>query len=159
MKKIIFAGALAFLLIAGTAQAHFLSFSSVDDEEIRWGGSTTYSSQWSSAISTWNGESTINIAPDTIWTYQDLTVSDVNDIDLPWPGQYTYYPWGSDKIKLNEFYMDLSTSAQKENVTVHELGHSLGLDHSISGNVLYSYQTSQTSLGSHDTSDYDYLWN
>jgi len=148
---------LAFLLLANVAQAHFLGYSSVDDGEIRWGGSTTYSSQWNAGISTWNGLDPIDILPDTWWTYEDLTVSDVNRSDVGWVGRYINSV-GSDDIELNRYYLDNDTSAQKQNTTTHELGHALGLAHSFSGNVMYYAQTSQTALGSHDISDYNYLW-
>lgn len=150
-----------FLVSASFVHAHFTGVSSVDAGEIRWGGSTTYSTQWNAGISTWNALDPINILPDTIWTYEDLTVSDVNRSDAPWVGvvaKYTYYSLYTDTIQLNAYYLNSDTSAERQNTTTHELGHSLGLDHSFSGNVMYEYQTSQTSLGSHDISDYDYLW-
>lgn len=138
-------------------RAHFLGYSSVDAGEIRWGGSTQYSSAWSNGISTWNALSSVNIAPDTIWTYEDLTVSDVNRSDVSWVGQYAY-SWATDALKLNSYYLNNDTPAERQNTTTHELGHSLGLAHSFSGNVMYSYQTTQTSLGSHDISDYNQLY-
>ena len=149
---------LAFLLLANVAQAHFLGVSSVDSGEIRWGGSTTYSTQWNAGISTWNGLNPIDILPDTWWTYEDLTVGDVNNSNLEWYGRYNYDAVGSDEIDFNIYYLSSRTSTQKQNTTTHELGHALGLAHSYSGNVMYTYQTSQTALGSHDISDYNYLW-
>lgn len=157
MKKKILILSLAFMLLTNIAQAHFLGYSSVDDGEIRWGGSTTYASQWNAGISTWNNLDPIDILPDTIWTYQDLTVDDVYEPNESWTGCYIY-SIGSDDIELNTAKLDDDTSAQKQNTTTHELGHALGLDHSFSGNIMYYAQTSQTALGVHDQSDYDYLW-
>lgn len=159
-NKILALLSLLFLFLASTSfvHAHFLGYSSVDAGEIRWGGSTQYSSAWSGGISTWNALGLVNIAPDTIWTYEDLTVSDVNRSDVSWVGQYTYYSWTTDTIQLNAYYLNNDTSAERQNTTTHELGHSLGLAHSFSGNVMYAYQTSQTSLGSHDISDYNELY-
>lgn len=160
MKKTtsLVAFAVMLLMSASVAHAHFLGYSSVDSGEIRWGGSTTYSTEWSGGISTWNALGAINIAPDTIWTIEDLTVSDTNAGDSGWTGQYTYYSLGADTIQLNTYYLSGDTSSERQNTTTHELGHSLGLAHSYSGNIMYSSQTSQTSLGTHDTEDYNTLY-
>ncbi len=149
--------ALLFLATAPFAYAHFLGYSSVDGGEIRWGGSTQYSTQWNSAISTWNALGAVNIAPDTIFTIEDLTVIDTNQGDSGWTGLYTNTA-GADDIYLNTYYLSGNTSAQRQNTCTHELGHSLGLAHSLSGNVMYASQTSQTSLGTHDVSDYNELY-
>jgi predicted Zn-dependent protease len=146
------------LTSASVAHAHFLGYSSVDGNEIRWGGSTTYSTQWNAGISTWNALGAINIAPDTIWTIEDLTVSNTNAGNSGWTGLYTYNYFLADTIQLNTYYLSGNTSAQRQNTITHELGHSLGLAHSFSGNVMYSVQTSQTSLGTHDTEDYNALY-
>lgn len=161
MKNNIIILALAVFLFSGGvvyATQYVSGYSSVDAGEIRWGGSTGYSTQWNAGISTWNALNKINIAPDTIFTYEDLTVSDVNRSDVGWVGLYSYYPVGTDTLQLNSYYLNGNTDAQKQNTTTHELGHALGLAHSFSGNVLYAYQTSQTSLGAQDISDYRYLW-
>lgn len=163
-KKNIFALVLVFTLAFSTkgvyATHYVLGYSAVDENEIRWGGSTTYSTQWNSSISTWNALGKVNIAADTVWTYQDLTVSDVNSSTGSWAGVTGRYSnsSGSDTLKLNKYYLGDDTSAQKQNTASHELGHALGLAHSTSGNLLYSTQTSQTSLGSQDRDDYGYLW-
>lgn len=157
-RKILFLLLFVFLASASFVSAHFLSYSSVDAREIRWGGSTQYSSAWSNGISTWNALGKVNIAPDTIWTYEDLTVSDVYLSNESWVGKYTYYWWTTDKIQLNSYWLNRNTSAEKQNTITHELGHSLGLAHSVSDNIMYMYQTSRTSLGNHDTSDYRALY-
>ncbi len=159
MKKIIFAGALAFLLVAGVAQAHTSSFNSVTGSDIRWGGSTTYSSQWNSAVSTWNGQDPIDILPDKWWTFVDVVLSDVDDSSVSWAGLYTHNSTLDDTIKLNIDVLENNTSAEVQHTATHELGHALGLAHSTADNVMYYQQSSQTALGTHDISDYDYLWN
>lgn len=139
--------------------AHYLQgYSAVDEREIRWGGSTQYNSEWQGAINTWNSEGEITIASDTIWTYEDLKLSDVNRDDLNWTGRYTYYRFGTDTLELNIAKLSGKSEDQRQNTATHELGHALGLNHSFSGNILYTFQTSQTYLGSQDRDDYNYLW-
>jgi len=136
------------------AAAHYVTgYDSVDGDEIRWGGTTKYSSQWSFAVSEWNGEGLINIAPDTLLTYEDLTISDTSKPLLSWYGSYDK----KSRIYFNTYYMDKVTSSKKKHVTTHELGHALGLGHSVSGNVMYD-STWIYYLGSQDISDYQYLW-
>ena len=164
MKKKFFILSLSLflLMIANSVYAtHYVTGNtSVDDGEIRWGGSTQFSTAWSNAISTWNALGDINIAPDTLWTYQDLSVGDFYYDDYPMIyGIYDYDSVGSDELWLNEYVLSGQNSSYQQNTATHELGHALGLDdHSIFENVMYEYQTSRTSLGSQDISDYNYLW-
>ncbi len=151
------------LVFAGSTDGHFNDNNAVDDYEIRWGGSTKYSTQWSYGISTWNALGEINIAPDTFWTYQDLTVRDVYSADADWAGLYDYDWIGSDELYLNKHYLDDDLSilpwawqdATIKNVILHELGHALGLDHSHSGNIMHDTVNLKTSLGPIDKYDYN----
>lgn len=128
-------------------------------KEIRWGGSTTYSNAWDAATSTWNALGAVNIAPDDIWHWEDLTLSDVTLSDVVWAGQYD--PNGNDSLKFNTFWMDSFTDGMKQNVVIHELGHALGLGHSYLGNTMYlevSPSNVTTTLGNQDITDYNYCW-
>lgn len=160
-KKLLIIPALVLSLATslGIANAaHYVTvYSSVDEEEIRWGGASAYSSSWSSGVTTWNARGVINIAQDTVSTYEDVTISDVYNRSVSWAGQYSNQI-GSDSIQFNSYYMSGFTSSKKQNVTTHELGHALGLDHSTSGNVMYRTVSTQTSLGAQDISDYHYKW-
>lgn len=150
---------LAFAGFPADAATHYLlGKSSVDGTEIAWGGSTTYSSQCASAISVWNAMGKISITPDTIWTVEDLTFSDVDSSSFlyRWAG-YWKDNVGADNLYLNKYYMKSESSTGKQSVCEHELGHSLGLAHSISGNVMYS-SSGLTTLGTQDKSDYSYLY-
>ncbi len=49
---------------------HLLTYNSVDAGEIRWDGSNWYSSERTSAISSWNGLGTIYIGPYMIHGHQ-----------------------------------------------------------------------------------------
>lgn len=145
---------------AYAATHYVLGKSSVDGTVIAWGGTTTYSSQCASAMATWNALGKISITPDTVWTIEDLTFIDVNSTS-------SWYAWyglwnqrlGSDALYLNKSstYMGSLTSAKQQSVCTHELGHSLGLAHSIINNVMYKYSW-DTSLGKQDKSDYSYLY-
>lgn len=131
---------------------------SVDSGEIRWWWSTIYSSQLQSAISVWNNYGDINIAPDTASTYEDLHIYDKNYSNYDWTWRWTYRFWTSDKLELNTAKLYNDSSNEKQNTIMHELGHALGLDHSLPNNILYDYQTSKITLWYQDKADYDYLW-
>ena len=62
------------------------------------------------------------------------------------------------ELKFNIFYTASGTYDNNLFASLHELGHSLGLDHSYLGNIMNWYVTGQTYLGSQDKSDYDFLW-
>ena len=146
-----------FLTSAIFVYAHFVGYSSVDEWEIRWGGLTQYSNEWNAGIATWNALGLVNIAPDTIFTIEDLTVIDVNLSDVPWVGEWD--PNSSpNTIKLNTFYLYNDSPQEKQNVITHELGHALGLDHSPYGNIMYYTQTNLIALGTHDIWDYNAIY-
>lgn len=162
MRKRVFAclGLLAATTVGmPQAQAHFTGCDSTDSGEIRWGGSTTYTDARSHGNSQWNGLGSINIAPDAWNTIEDLTWSDANRSDVTWAGVHTCYSCcATDTIQLNVYYMSGFTTSQRRNVATHELGHALGIGHSYSGQVMYEYVSSVTTLQSHDISDYRSLW-
>lgn len=148
-----------FLVFAAETK-HKLGYSSVDSGEIRWGGSTKYTTAWNHAVSTWNALGKVNIAPDTAWTIEDLTISDVNKPSETWTGLYTYYPLLADTIQFNTANMDASgrTTNHNKKTATHELGHALGIgDHyesSYSSIIMYGYSSDVTSLKQHDKDDY-----
>lgn len=170
MKKIIFWLALLLpLLIINTVFGinYILSSNSVDTswglKEIRWWGSTKYTSEWSSVVSSWNSYGIVNIAPDIASTYEDLNIADVYAANVVRSGRQWVSIW-VDNIELNKWYMDgyssvgAYTSSQKKHNIGHELGHALWLQHhSLSWNFLESWKRSTTSLWTQDKKDYDYL--
>lgn len=145
-------------LLAITASAHFQGYSAVDEMEIRYGGSTQYTTAQSHSFNTWNALGKVNIAPDTIWTYEDLTYSDYYDSNTDTSGYYDFNPYGSDDIKFNKYWFDQFTTDEQKHTALHELGHALGLAHSDYPNVMVLGRYSLTQLGSHDIEDYNWLY-
>lgn len=157
LKRVVVLLITGFMLLP-TASAHFLNYSAVDSGEIRYGGSTQYTTAQSHSIDTWNALGEINIAPDIYSTVEDLTYGDYNDTTTTTTGYYDHDDYSSDHIMFNEHNMDANSLDQRKNTATHELGHALGLNHSYYPNVMYDYVTTITSLGSHDISDYNTLY-
>jgi len=158
---------IVFLLFVNSVYAvnYVLTYNSVENWEIRWWWSTKYTTQWNSAISMWNNYWKVDILPDTISTYEDLTVSDVTLSNVWWSGQHTYYSWGSDTLKLNTYLLDgksiawTFSSAEKQHTIWHELWHAYWLaHHSLVWNVLRSWKWAYTVLWTQDKLDYNDLW-
>lgn len=165
MKRVLLGVSLALLLSApfmlpSRASAHFLGCSSVEGGDIHWQSSTIFTTARNHAVAQWDGLGSVNIAPDTIWTAAETKFIDFNQSDTTVVGLYTDRDCGNgdDRIRLNRFWMDRLSDAQRRNVALHELGHALGLGHSFSGNVMNPFVTSQTTLGTHDIEDYWALW-
>ncbi|MFZ3382317.1 MAG: matrixin family metalloprotease [Candidatus Methanoperedens sp.] len=146
------------ILLAIATSAHYQGFSAVDEMEIRYGGSTMYTTAQSHSIDTWNALGKVNIAPDTIYTYEDLTYSDYYDPGSGFDGRYIPNSYGSDDLKFNQYKMNRFTSDGKKKTALHELGHALGLAHSYAPNVMYEISEQYTQLGQHDKDDYNYLY-
>ena len=153
-------------LAAAAFGSHFNPYGdSVDGSEIRWGGSTSFSSAQSWANSEWNAVGSISILADTIWTIEDLTWDDVNDSSASWDGRWTSRV-GADLIELNAYYLNGYSTNNRRTVATHELGHALGLgDHTLSDYgsssiIMYHCSTCSgvTTPQSHDESDYNTLW-
>ncbi|MCK9351805.1 MAG: fibronectin type III domain-containing protein, partial [Candidatus Pacebacteria bacterium] len=127
-------------------------------QEIKWSGDAEeYYGEWNAAINTWNnagGE--INISTST--GRVDLTVSVVEASEPPYSGYIAWWNSDDDTISLNRNQLYDDTNEEIQNTATHELGHALGLLESYSGNILYAYQSSQTTLGGQDRADYYYKW-
>lgn len=147
-------------LLASVAAAHFLGYSAVDGREIRWTDSTVFDSPRSYAIGKWNAEGRISIRADAWNTVNDLNWRDARRSDVSWAGLYTHRSGTAqeDLITFNRHYVDGYSTSRRNNVALHELGHALGLAHSYSGQVMYAYVSTITTVQSHDRADYRALW-
>lgn len=79
---------------------------------------------------------------------------------MVWPGQWYAIGNAADLIEFNTYYMDNYTTAEKQNVVTHELGHALGIgDHYDTSNIMmYGVVTGRTTLATHDITDYHNIW-
>lgn len=158
-----------------TPFGHFLSgYSSVvNSSTMKYNASTTYLVHVQAGVNTWNASTSgaISITSST-YASSSLYITDANVADPDTAGQYCnvsqYAITGcslfeeacpaQDTVFLNVYVLNDLTSAKKQHTTAHELGHALGLGHSIFGNMMYPYVTAQTALGERDVMDYDYLY-
>ncbi|WNY25371.1 hypothetical protein [Methanolapillus millepedarum] len=135
-------------------------------KKIHWYGSTTYSNEWSAAVSTWNGMGSVTIKADHLLSQKDLKILDV---DSPRPYGYTGdwpsagYSNGSENgtkhIKINTAILYGYSSNERTKTLTHELGHALGIkDINIDNNIMRQGRLSQTSLGTKDKEVYRCIW-
>lgn len=155
------AGALATtLLLAGASPAsvHDLGRDSVDGSEIRYEDHTSWDTPMNHAINTWDALGCVNIEHDAWNTITDLEFDDYTDSSTSTLAFYRTRT-GADLINFNNHHFNTMTDSQRKKTALHELGHALRFDHTTtSGSVMRSGIISQTTLGSHDTSDYTNQW-
>ncbi|SEN29303.1 matrixin family metalloprotease [Lihuaxuella thermophila] len=158
-RSILFVLALSACFVPSLVFAHFLGYSAVDEGEIRWDSSTSYTAARDHAITVWNALGKVNIAPDTLSIIEDLTFLDDNRSDVSWDGLYTNTS-GADEIYLNRYYLQKYSDFKRKAVAAHELGHALGLAHSYRPNLMYqcSTCTGVNTPQQHDKADYYTLY-
>lgn len=150
------------LITATPTYAHFNSWDSVDGREIRYENYTQYSDSLYWARDRWNYLGSVNIAPDIASTITDLEVRDYNNSADGLCGK-SMYQVGADLMFLNiHAYSGYSTDRRRA-CTLHEFGHTLGLDHSYVSQVMDSCPVCTNpnyfvSPQGHDQSDYHALW-
>lgn len=150
---------LVALVLPLTASAHFLGNDSVDGREIRWEDYTAYDDARNWAINQWDALGRVNIAPDAWNTVTDLEWRDANRSDVTWDGRWIPRT-GADAIELNSYYLRNYSDFKRRAVAAHEQGHSLGLAHSYSNQLMNSCSTCSgyNTPQSHDRADYYALW-
>ena len=139
-------------------------------KHLDWSGSTAYLQYWNTGVNTWNNYRSGVIRKDTIFTVNDVTISDVNDLANGVVAvTKTTYPEGGGKgtaiIEFSTTKMNNLTSMQKNIVCTHEIGHTLGLsENNDNGTNVIMYNnintnTSNNVLHSEDKFNYDYMYN
>ncbi|MED3553877.1 matrixin family metalloprotease [Cytobacillus praedii] len=144
---------------AATGKGHLLGHSSVDNGEIRWGGSTKYQSQVDFGIAEWNKMKKVKIAPDTATTIEDLKFSDAYSSESIW-ARYTNKV-GHDTIVFNDRFMSEGEAFKKRSTAAHEIGHALGIDDhssSYSDALMVGAGFSTDVPQAHDKEDYNDKW-
>ena len=150
---------------------HFIDYAfppSVRNGAIRWFASTTYSLELSDAVNTWDAQGPISITSTTATSTADLLVMNSSTDDVSWSGEWcpkadaTDGCPAQDTIWLNQYVLDTNPVSSVQRTIAHEFGHSLGLAHSVFGNIMYFLGSGQkeasTTLGAQDQYDYNYLW-
>lgn len=84
-----------------SADVYVSGCSAVDDGEIRYGGSTQYTTAQEYSFDLWNDLCEVDILPDTIWTYEDLQYGDYYDEDDTTVGCYQPLATFTDLIRFN----------------------------------------------------------
>lgn len=151
---------------------HVLNVWSVDSgKHLDWSGSTAYSSNFTTGVNTWNAYKSGVIRKDGLLTVNDVTISDVSSLSGNTVALTTQYYTGSGgkstsaTIKFSTPQINNLTSAKRNIVCTHELGHTLGLDeNNDSGStsiIMYNNIANNTSnnvLHSQDKLNYDYMY-
>lgn len=151
-----------FVVTMQPAYAHFTGSESVDNGEIRYENRTQWNDSLYWARDRWNGLGSVSIAPDTASTITDVEVGDFNANDNRC-GYASTGRVGADYIRLNSTYYAGYSTDQRRACTMHEFGHTLGLDHSYDSQIMASCPVCfnpgiTTYLQNHDVADYRALW-
>ncbi len=116
------------------------------NKHMYWTGSTNYMTEFSAAVSTWNGIIP-GLISETHVMAEKVTIFDFYEENTNVVGQTS----SSGTIKFNSYFMNNYHTSLKQNVCVHELGHALRLDHVREpGSVMYYSVTSTTTPSTND---------
>ena len=170
LVKVALVAQLVLLLSAGTASAHYLLGSSVNESgQLRWEDRTRYDDARAFAIKQWHALGGVPVLRDTADTPTDLVFRDYRDCGSGVVGTWQPTEVGPDFINLNVCYMEkLGNSGQRASVS-HELGHALRLAHP-SGTKQSEYWRKRSIMyycsscvpfstpQAHDKADYREIW-
>ena len=88
-------------------------------------------------------------------SWQERNLKDLICLNMRFTGFWSPIP-NPDEIVFNTAFAQGGLSTQK--TATHELGHALGLDHSYINQIMFLFNTNQTTLGSQDQKDFHYFW-
>lgn len=133
---------------AGTS---LLSWDLVDGgKHLDWDSNSIYTTEIYYAVNLWESHRVGVIRPDTASVVQDVFVSDYYQVTTT-----AGVTSSAGTLKLNKYRMQPYSWSQRRNLTSHEFGHALGLDHNTSADVMYKYVTSNTRLTTNDRASYN----
>jgi len=128
--------------------------------KIDYKNQTVYDSELALAITEWNKLDTISIQLDTIFTTNDVTISDYTDSTSGSPVAVTNWLFAT--IKFNNFYFSSMSATERQKTIMHELGHALGLNeftgYETTINVMVQGIRSMTNIGPADIGIYRQKW-
>ena len=139
-------------------------------KHLDWNGETVYLSNWTTGVNTWNNYKSGVIRKDTALTLNDVTISDVTEIEDGVVARVYKQSGVESGYSIMEVHfatsqMSLLSEMQKNIVCTHEIGHTLGLDENndsgtnvVMYNAIYT-NTSNNILHSEDKLNYDYMYN
>lgn len=132
---------------------------SVVNRKVFYNADTVYSGELSNSVGMWESQGKVDFIATTT-SASKLLITDINLADLASKGEWAEYGSGypKDSLKLNRYFLDPDSASEREHTISHELGHSLGLVHSFTGNIMFYNQSSQIMLGPQDLFDYHSLY-
>lgn len=122
---------------------------------IHWDEDSIFDTYIDYSFDKWNEEDVINFQEDTIFTAKDLDIEDKYEPGETWAGRYSYTV---DTIWLNSAKMITYNTTEKRNVIMHEIGHSVGLNHMMYNQIMYYLVTSVDELQYYEQVCYQTRW-
>ena len=154
-----------FSVFASTLPTNVQSWWMVDSGgKMDWGGSTRYQSEFNYAVGVWNAHRNV-IREVKLNTMRDVGLGDYNDNrDESAAHVQPKFPivnggFYARRMRFNQARMDNYTLAQKRMVALHELGHTLGVDHISGDNVMHPNIISRITLSDNDKAAANRAWN
>lgn len=140
---------------AALVRSSILGYDMVDSgKHLDWDHDTAYASSVRAAAKTWNNYKSGVIREDTSTTIEDVYIYDYSQRNN-YPGTTFYGGFGANTISLNSYYMESYNSTWKQAVATHELGHALGLDENLTGDVMDPIARGKVSLTANDEASYN----
>lgn len=121
-------------------------------KHLDWSHDSIYASNVRTGAKTWNAYKSGVIREDTATTIADVHIYDYSQRNN-YPGTTSY--GSTNTIALNKYYFENYNSTKRTAVAAHELGHALGLDENLSGDVMDPIVNTNLNLTFNDKASYD----